>query len=291
MSPTVRARLELLAAGLLFSTGGAAIKLCRDLGGVEIAGLRSAVATLALLLLVPGGRRWPSPSIGLVSLAFAATLGLFAVANRMTTAANCTFLQGTAPAWLMVFGPLILGERLARKDVAVFALLAVGMSLFFVASDEPSATAPDPETGDLLATASGLTWALTLLGMRALGRSGRVGQPGATAAVTGSVLSFALLAPFFASDTLHAGASDWAVIGYLGVFQVAMPYALITRAVPHLAAFEVSLLLMSEPAFSPIWAWLVHGELPQPLAVAGGAVIFATLVLRTLLEARRVRFR
>ena len=101
MSPTVRARLELLAAGLLFSTGGAAIKLCRDLGGVEIAGLRSAVATLALLLLVPGGRRWPSPSIGLVSLAFAATLGLFAVANRMTTAANCTFLQGTAPAWLM----------------------------------------------------------------------------------------------------------------------------------------------------------------------------------------------
>ena len=89
------ARLQLLAAALLFSTGGAAIKAAQ-FGAWQIAGFRSGIAALALLLIAPGARRgWTRHAI-VVGLAYAACLTLFVLANRLTTAANTIFLQSTA---------------------------------------------------------------------------------------------------------------------------------------------------------------------------------------------------
>ena len=51
-----RARLELLAAALLFSTGGVAIKACH-LTGWQEAGFRSLLGALTLLALIPAARR------------------------------------------------------------------------------------------------------------------------------------------------------------------------------------------------------------------------------------------
>ena len=51
-----RAALAVLAASVLFSTGGAAIKAA-DFSGWQIASLRSGIAGLTLLLLVPAARR------------------------------------------------------------------------------------------------------------------------------------------------------------------------------------------------------------------------------------------
>ena len=53
---TARARLAVLGAALLFSTGGAAIK-GTTLSGLQVAGLRSAVAAVVLLLALPAARR------------------------------------------------------------------------------------------------------------------------------------------------------------------------------------------------------------------------------------------
>ena len=44
---------------------------------------------------------------------------------------------------------------------------------------------------------------------------------------------------------------------------------------------SVSLLLLLEPVLSPVWAWLVHGEKPGTLAIAGGLVIVAATAVYT----------
>ena len=49
------ARANIVAAALLFSTGGAAIKFC-SLSGFSVAAFRSLVAALALVALVPAAR-------------------------------------------------------------------------------------------------------------------------------------------------------------------------------------------------------------------------------------------
>ena len=118
------ARAQLVAAALLFSTGGAAIKWV-DFGAMQIAGLRSGIAAFALLLLLPAARRGWSWRTAVVAVGYAATLVLFVVANRLTTAANTIFLQSTAPLYLLLLGPWLLKEPIHRRDFA-FMLLEKG---------------------------------------------------------------------------------------------------------------------------------------------------------------------
>src|SRR5262245_66407660 len=161
----MHARIAVVAAALLFSTGGAAIKLA-SLSSAQIAGLRSGIAALVLVVLLPTWRpRWDRRSLA-VGLAHAATLMLFVASNRLTTAANAIFLQMSAPLYVLALGPRFLGEPTQRGDLARIAAIALGMALFFVAADTASATAPDPGRGNLCAAASGVTWALTLVGLR-----------------------------------------------------------------------------------------------------------------------------
>jgi len=42
-----------------------------------------------------------------------------------------------------------------------------------------------------------------------------------------------------------------------------------------------------EPALNPVWVWLVHGERPATLALAGGALILTATLVHTWHESRR----
>jgi DME family drug/metabolite transporter len=77
---------------------------------------------------------------------------------------------------------------------------------------------------------------------------------------------------------------DVLIIGYLGAFQIGLAYVFLTRAMRVVPALEASLLLMAEPALSPVWAALVHGERPGTLAILGGALILSATLARTLMR-------
>ena len=134
----------------LFSTGGAAIKAA-SLTGWQVASFRSAVATLVLLAVVPEARRRWHWRMLPVSVAYAATLVLFVLANRLTTSANAIFLQSTAPLYLLLLGPLVLHEPIRRAGLLYALAVGGGLILFFAGSDAVAATAPDPPRGNLLA--------------------------------------------------------------------------------------------------------------------------------------------
>src|SRR5439155_20277907 len=105
---TGRARLSVLGAALLFSTGGAAIK-GTGLNAFQVAGFRSAVAALVLVALLPQARRGFDRALWPAAFAYAATLVLFVAATKLTTAAAAIFLQSTAPIWVFALSPLLLG--------------------------------------------------------------------------------------------------------------------------------------------------------------------------------------
>jgi drug/metabolite transporter, DME family len=281
------ARLQLAAAAMLFSTGGAAIKAA-DLTGWQIAGFRSGVAALALLLLAPEARRGWSPRAVLVGCAYAACLTLFVLANRLTTAAHTIFLQSTAPLYLLVLGPWLLDEPIRRKDLGFMAVVGLGLALFFVSTEPPVATAPDPVTGNLLALLSGVFWALTVCGLRWMGAAdGEHGSPIA-AVVSGNLTAFLVSLPLALPVGRH-GPTDWAIIAYLGVFQIALAYVLVTSGLRHIPALEASLILLIEPVLNPVWAWMFQGERPGAWALAGGAIILGATTLKGWHDARAQR--
>jgi drug/metabolite transporter (DMT)-like permease len=279
------ARLRIVAAAALFSTGGAAIK-ATTLTAWQVASLRSGVAALALLLLARGARgRWTRGMMG-VAAAYAATLVTFVTANKLTTSANAIFLQSTSPLYIVLLAPWLLGERLTRRDVQFVIVAAAGLLMFFLDAPAPTGTAPQPEAGNLVAGASGLTWALTVMGLRWVARTDARPDAALGAALAGNIVAFAACLPMALPLPL-ASPGDWAAIGYLGVFQIGLAYVFLSAAVKKLPALEVSLLLLLEPVLNPIWAWLVHGERPGPWSVAGGVLILAATAVKSTWEARR----
>ena len=277
--------LAILASALLFSTGGAAIKSAA-LTSWQVASLRSGVGALALLVLLPGARRRINPRIFVTASMLGTTLLLFVHANKLTTAANTIFLQSTAPLWILALAPRLLGEKPGRDDVIYTALLALGAVTFFLGMQTPFATAPDPSTGNLLALASGLTWALALMGLRWVqwGDSDPAGAAGATVVWANLLACLAALPAALPIEA--AGPADLAVIGYLGVFQIGAAYALMTRAVRRLRALEVSLFMLLEPVASSLWAWWIHGERPGPWALGGGTLILGSTAWRAVRGSR-----
>ncbi len=276
-------RLLLLVTALLFSTGGAAVKAC-TLGPWQVAGFRSGIAALTVLALAPAARRGLNWRGLPAAVAYAATLVLFVTANKLTTAANAIFLQATAPLYVMALGPVLLHERIRRSDLALAAALGVGLTLFFAGGQSPLATAPDPARGNLLGLLSGVGWALTIVGLRWLGKSAEGGAI-ATVAV-GNVIACLISLPA-ALPVGNPRITDWLILLYLGVVQIGLAYICLTHAIGHVPAFEAAALLLLEPALNPVWAWLVHGERPAALALGGGALILSATLLHTWRENRK----
>ena len=272
---------------MLFSTGGAAIKAAAFTAW-QIASFRSGVAALAILLISPEARRGWSLRAVLVGFAYAACLTLFVLANRLTTAANTIFLQSTAPLYFLVLSPWLLKEPIRRQDVGFMAAVGAGLALFFVSTEAPVATAPDPMTGNLLALTSGFFWALTVCGLRWMGAAGGEHGSPVAAVVSGNLTAFLVSLPMALPLGPHAPV-DWAVIGYLGVFQIALAYVLVTSALRHIPALEASLILLIEPVLNPVWAWAFQGERPGAWALLGGAIILGATTLKGWLDARERR--
>ena len=285
MDQRTASRLKLVAAALLFSTGGAAIKAI-PFTSWQVAALRSGIAAATLAMFAPGARHGWSWRTPLVGLAFASTLILFVLANKLTTSANAIFLQSTAPVYLLFVSPLLLHEPIRREDVVVMLLVGAGLGLFFVGHESASATAPDPALGNLLGAASGLSWAFTVAGLRWLGAGGPAGRGGAMPAViAGNALAFLLCLPM-ALPFSRGTVANWVLVVYLGVFQIGIAYLLVTDGLRRVPALEASVLLLVEPAFNPVWAWLVHDERPGRWALVGGIIIIAATTAKAIYDGR-----
>ncbi len=278
-----QARLQVVLAALLFSTGGAGIKL--DAFTVpQVSMLRSGIAAIALLILMRRRLSW-SPTSAVAGVVYAATLTLFVGATKLTTAANAIFLQSTAPLYLLFLAPLFLQERIYRRHMVYLSGVAVGMAFCFTGQAVPTTTAPSPALGNVLGLLSGVAWAFTLLTLRLIGRADVQGGTAATAVIAGNIVAF--LAAFPLAVPLPAAPIEqWATLVYLGVFQIGLAYVCLTAAIRHLPAIEISLLLLLEPVLNPIWTWLIRGEEPGTWTIAGGMVIVAATAAKVVYDAR-----
>ncbi len=283
------ARLQVVGAAVLFSTGAAVVKAI-SLTGWQVAGLRSGIACLALVIMMPAARRrWTWRTL-LVGLAYAAALISYVLANKLTTAANTIFLYSTAPLHILLLGPLLLKEPVGRRDLLFMVAMGLGLALFFVEIEAPRATATDPVAGNVLALSGGFFWALTVVGLRWLNRRGPEGGSSESAVAAGNLLAFLIcLVPGL--PLAGSGLGDWLLVSYLGLVQVGLAYLLFTRGLRRVTALEGSLLVLLEPVLNPFWAWWMHGETPGSWAILGGAVILSAIAVRALSAQVRSRGR
>ena len=275
-----------MAAAILFSTGGAGIKAAA-FSGVQVSTLRSGIAAVVLMLFVRGRLTMSAPVLG-VGAVYGATLTLFVLGTKLTTAANAIFLQSTYPLYVLLLSPFLLGERISRRDILYLASIAAGLVLCVIGSPAATTVAPNPTLGNVLAILSGLVWAFTLLGLRYVERDATGRSRAMSAVIAGNVFASLVALPF-AWPMPNAAPVEWATIVYLGVFQIGLAYIYLTKAVGQLSALEVALLLLLEPVLNPVWAWLVRGERPNSWTIAGGAIIVVVTAIKSIYEGYAVR--
>ncbi len=152
--------LAVLAAALLWSTGGLFIKLI-SLNAYQLSGLRSVFAALVFIILFKKKLLEVNGYTFINASFYAGILILFVIATKMTSAANAIFLQYTAPIYVLFLEPLINKTKYEIINVVTIVFCFAGMILFFVGE-----LSPGHMEGNIVALLSGIAFAAFLIGMR-----------------------------------------------------------------------------------------------------------------------------
>ncbi|MGA2643055.1 MAG: EamA family transporter [Spirochaetia bacterium] len=265
--------LAVAACALLWSTGGLFVKLIAW-NPFAIAGVRSLVGGLVILLFLRRPRfTWSFSQIA-GAVCYAACMILFVTANKLTTAANAILLQYTAPLYAAVLGWIFLKEKAHALDWVTMAVVIGGMVLFFL----DSLTLGGMQ-GNLLAIMSGVFFAGAMVAFRAQKDGSSL-----ESILLSHGITLAVSIPFLwqGAPTL----AGWGALAFLGIFQIGVSSLLLTYGVKHVTAVQSLLTAVLEPLFNPIWVFLALGERPGPRALVGGAIILVAVTARSLVSLR-----
>ena len=152
--------IAVLAAALLWSTGGILVKLV-SLAPMQISFSRCFFASFVFLILFRKKLLLVNSFTFLNAFFYAALLTLYVVATKMTTAANAIFLQYTAPIYVLLLEPVLNKTKYEKINIITISVCFVGMFLFFTGK-----LSPGDLKGNILALFSGAVFAAFLLGMR-----------------------------------------------------------------------------------------------------------------------------
>ncbi len=268
----------LLGAALCWSLAGVLFKYVAWSGLAASAG-RGFFAAAFLLAVSWRSLRftWSPVQVG-AAVAYAACTVLFALANKLTTAANAILLQYTAPVWVALLGAWFLREHPTRGDWITIAATLGGLGLFLYDGLQLGQLA-----GVLVALASGLGFAVMTILMRRQ-KDGSALE----SIILGNLLGVAVGLPALShAPALPAG--GWIALLLLGVVQLGLSYLLYSRAIKHVTALEAVLIPVLEPVLNPLWVMLTVGERPSSVALLGGVIVLGAVTLRAIVSIRSPR--
>jgi drug/metabolite transporter (DMT)-like permease len=271
-------QIYVLIAVLLWSSGGVLIKLT-SLDAYQVTFFRSFLAAVTVLLLTRRSGLRINAFGALTSVIYALLLFLFVWATKHTTAANAIFLQYTAPVYILIFAPFLIGERFHWRDLGTIIFCVGGMSLFFVGQLQI-----DDYRGNAAALCSGVFLGLYIMLLR---HPRALGMNSAIAVIYGNLLLAVLTIPSGIAALPTISARDVILVSLLGIFQIGISYILFIKGVTlGTRPLDASIIGFLEPILNPVWVFLFYGERPSNWAVLGGGVIVATVALHTLWQYR-----
>lgn len=269
------ALLLIVATATLWSFGGILIKSINT-NPMAIAGVRSAIASIVILLAIRKPKFTFSPAQIGATLSYTATVILFVSATKATTAANAILLQFTAPIYVAILGAWMLKEKTRLLDWIIVVIVFGGMILFFLDN-----LSTEGLLGNILAVLSGLSFALFNIFMRM-----QKNESPMESVLLGNILTAIIGVPFLFKSSPDT--TGWLFLVILGVVQLGVPYILYSIAIKYATALEVILTTAIEPILNPIWVLLFIGERPTFWSIVGGIIVMGSVLTRHLIIQRQM---
>ena len=265
--------LLVAGSGIAFSFIGLTMRHVDDADGWQILFYRSIAAALVIALFMAIRRRGRVAAsfrgIGRKGLLYAAFMAVqfscyvFAIIN--TSVANTVFILSASPIFAALLGWIILRERVSVTTWVAIAIVIAGVGLMI-----GGGIGGGTWLGDLIALGIPVAYALAFVVLR---------RSGATDLIPAAFLANVLCALFAALmvDTFAISTNDLLLSLLMGAAMVSAAIILLTLGGRFVPVAEVSLLVMTETLFAPLWVWLVLGEIPPPLSLVGGALVLAAV--------------
>jgi drug/metabolite transporter (DMT)-like permease len=271
LSSKSKAIILLICTAILWSKGGFLIKYIQW-HPVAIAGGRSILAALIMWAYVKKPKfTWSSIQI-MGAVAYALTVILFVIANKLTTAANAILLLYTGPIYVALFSFWFLKEKITTIDWITILTVIGGMALFFMEK-----LSHDGLLGNIIAILAGISFAWLALCLRK-----QKDESPLESLILGNILTGIIGLPFIIDSGIPSQQSMIALI-VLGVFQLGLPYILYSKAIKHVSALDAVLIPVLEPILNPIWVFLLLGESIGTWPMIGGAIIIIAITIRAIL--------
>jgi drug/metabolite transporter (DMT)-like permease len=279
VSPTLA-----VVIGVLFVSFSAILIRLSQAPPLVIGAYRMAFSALLLLPSAIAHRRRYRAAISRTSLLLSLLSGLFLALHFAswitslfhTTVAASTVLVTTQPLFVVVFGFLILRERISRRS-ALLMLIAFTCSAVLAAS-EGSSAGDQALLGNVLALAGAVTVAGYMLVGRVVRRTLPVGLY--------TVLVYTVAALLLVGFALLAGHSltgyaprEYLIFVALAIFPTLLGHNLFSWSLKWLQTSLVSTAILGEPVFATLLAMLFFAEIPGAVTVIAGTGVLVSLFL------------
>jgi drug/metabolite transporter (DMT)-like permease len=282
-----RAVFLMVLVALMWSTAGVVTRHLESARSFEVTFWRSffTVVSLSVLLPLVSGRdvfaklRHASPAFWVSSVCWSVMFTAFMVALTLTSVGNVLVTMSMGPLLTAVMARIFIGHKIPGRTWVAVLVAGIGI-VYMYASQMGSITLWGTLVALCVPVAGATNWTVT---QHAHDKGHDVDLM--PAVWVGGVISCIVTLPL--ALPLQATAHDVALLGLLGVFQLAVPCLLSVRVAQVLKAPEVSLLQLLEVIFGILLAWWGAGEEPGRAVVLGGALVIGALLVNELIGWRQ----
>lgn len=282
-------QLAVLAAGILaISSGSILVRLAQDeaVPSLVIALWRTLLATLFVAPFALAGRRSELAQMGREKWLLAGLAGLllgihFATwisSLALTSIISSTVLVSTAPIWVGLASPLLLGEQLSRPLKQGIALAMAGTIVVSLSELSGLGRGNSSLLGNVLALVGGVAVAGYLL----IGRRLRphLSLLSYTTVVYGtSALTLLIFNLISGTNLWRYPPQVFLLFLAIAAFPQLIGHTSFNWALSFLPAAFVSIAAISEPVGATLLAMIFFQEVPGPAAIVGSILILAGVFL------------
>ena len=268
--------LCVLLASVAFSTGGLFIKLV-PWNALAINGARNLIgaAVIGIYLLATKHKIVISCSVLIGALSMIGVTTLFAISNKLTTAANAIVLQFTAPAFVIVFMAILYGSKPKKLDIITCVGVLLGVLLFFI---------DGLQAGNLLGNVTAVLSGICYAGVFMMNEGKNADA--ISSSFLGQLTAGLIFTPLVFRETMFTPEAIGAILA-LGIVQVGGAYILFSYGIKRTPPVTASLITGLEPILNPIWVALFYHETISPLSLVGCVIVVGSILAYQVIRQKK----
>ena len=231
---------------------------------------------LGFIVVMQGGlgftRRQVWQVVGVGWIGYGVSLGFQFVGTKLSTASNGALVTSATPAFVLLYGAWILGERITKRRMAALGLATLGV--IAVIDPRTARLSSDLFWGNLSLVAAAITWALYSVLIRKVTRDMDTLRVSLVAFWGGFFVAVPL--GIWELNTIGVGEITTGLIAgvlFLGIISTALAMYLWNTAFALLEAGVASLTFFAQPVVGAVLGAYFLGERLTPLFLVGGMLI------------------